>query len=103
MATGDPSHGSAEHRDYSALVILAILGLLEIVILYVLIAVDTPVTPMVRRLLENPAGVFTLVMCVVTLLCFGMAGFLSWAERHHGKTMRGSAPPMGAPTPEQRD
>jgi hypothetical protein len=61
-------------RDYTALIILAVLGSLEIAILYLLIAVDTPLAPMVRRLLENPAGVFTLVMIVVTLLCFGRRG-----------------------------
>jgi hypothetical protein len=103
MASRDASDGSAERRDYTALVILAILSLLEITILYVLIAVDTPVTPIVRRLLENGAGVFTLVMFVVTLLCAGMAGFLSWVERYHKKTTSGSAPTVGPPAHDRRD
>ncbi len=53
---------------------------MEIAILYALIALDTPLKPLVYRLLQNPAGVFTLVMCVVMILIVGMIGFLSWAE-----------------------
>jgi hypothetical protein len=39
----------------------------------------------VQRLLRNPAGVFTLVMCVVMILMLGMIGFLSWAKWLHKK------------------
>lgn len=54
--------------------------------LYVVIALDTPLSPLVHRLLENPVGVFTLVMCVVMILICGMVGFLSWAEWLHKRS-----------------
>jgi hypothetical protein len=82
MAPEPPPH-APPRRDYSALVILAALVTLEIAFLYVLIVVETPLTPVIRRALQNPAGVFTLVMVVVTLLSIGMAGFLWWGERRH--------------------
>lgn len=83
-ADESPPHPTAA-RDYSALVILAVLAGVEVAILYVVIALDTPLKPLVHRLLQNPAGVFTLVMCVVLILIGGMIGFLSWAERLHKK------------------
>lgn len=64
---------------------------LEIVILYVLIAVETPLTPLVRRAMRNPAGLFAVVMAALTLVCIIMAGLLSWAERLHRR--RASHPP----------
>ena len=67
--------------DYSGLWILLTLAAVEVALLYVLIAVDTPATPLVRRLMRNPFGVFSLVMGVVTLLCFGMAFLLATRER----------------------
>jgi len=77
---------SRSARDYSGLIILAVLCGLEVGILYVLIAFDTPLRPIVDRLLKNPAGVFTLVMSVVFLLILGMWGFTSWAERAYKKS-----------------
>jgi hypothetical protein len=62
-----------------------VLAAVEIAILYAMIALDTPLRPLVHRLLQNPAGVFTLVMCVVLILILGMIGFLSWAEWLHKK------------------
>jgi hypothetical protein len=63
---------SAQHpttsRDYSALIILAVLVGVEVAILYVVIALDTPLRPLVQRLLQNPPGVFTLVMSVAGLV-----------------------------------
>ena len=73
-------------RDSSALIMLAAMVVLEVVILYLLIAIETPVSPIVRALLKNPAGVFTLVMLVVSLLSFGMAAFLWWGQRQHRDT-----------------
>ena len=67
--------------DYSGLWILLMLAAVEVALLYVLIAVDTPATPLVRRLMRNPFGVFTLVMGVVTILCFGMAFLLGARQR----------------------
>jgi len=83
-----PSEPATIRRDYTAIVLVGLLGLVEIAILYVLIAVDTPVTPLVRALLRNPFGVFTLVMAVVVLLCFSMVGILSWAEWAHKRRLR---------------
>ena len=56
-------------------------SLLEVAILYVLITVDTPLRPVVDRLMSRPAGIFVLVLSVVTMLCVTMAGFLLWLER----------------------
>ena len=81
--TSKESRRQTRSRDYTAPVILAILAALEVAILYVVIVFDTPLSPLVQRLLENPAGVFTLVMCVVLVLILAMIGFLSWAERAH--------------------
>lgn len=75
-------------RDYTALIVLGTLVCVEVALLYVLIAVETPLSPLVRRALDNPAGIFAVVMVVVTLLCFGMAGFLSWAEWLHKRRAR---------------
>lgn len=55
----------------------------EVAILYVVIALDTPLRPLVQRLLQNPAGVFTLVMGVVMILILGVIGFFSWAQWLH--------------------
>jgi hypothetical protein len=79
----EPAPHAPPRRDYSALVILGALVTLEVAFLYVLIVVETPLTPVIRRALDNPAGVFTLVMVVVTLLSIGMAGFLWWVEWLH--------------------
>jgi hypothetical protein len=76
----DPSDVPPE-RSYGALIILGILAGFEIVILYLLIAIETPLSPIVQRLMKNPAGVFTLVMIVVTLLSFATAGFFGFVER----------------------
>jgi hypothetical protein len=92
MAADDPADiSSGQPRDYTALRILGVLCLLEIGLLYVLIAVDTPLTPLVRRLLRNPGGVFALVMFVVTLLCIGMALVLTVREKMRGPTPRDPA------------
>ncbi len=68
-------------RDYTALKYLGALCLAEIGLLYLLIAVETPLSPIVRQLRRNPFGVFTLVMVVVTLLIYGMAAILGLRER----------------------
>lgn len=73
--------GGPPRRDRTVPVMIAVLSGLEVAILYVLIAVDTPLAPVVRRALENPFGVFAVVMSVLTVLMFGMAGFLTWSER----------------------
>jgi hypothetical protein len=87
MATEQASNARAHRRDYTALTLIAALGVAEVAILYVLIAVETPLTPLVQRLLDNPAGVFTLVVTVVWLLSIGVTLILGWAERRHPKTL----------------
>lgn len=82
---------SLSSSDHSGLVILGSLVGAEIAILYLVIAVETPLTPLVTRLLSNPAGVFTLVMSVVLILILGMAGFLSWAEWLHQRRTKNDA------------
>lgn len=52
----------AQSPDYSSLRYIAALGFVEVAILYILIAVDTPLSPLVHKLLRNPFGVFTIVM-----------------------------------------
>lgn len=75
----------AKPRDYTALWILAGLSAVEIAVLYVIIALDTPITPLVNRMLQNPFGVFGLVMTIVTVLSFGMAALLGLRERAAAK------------------
>jgi hypothetical protein len=72
-------------REYSGLIILAVLAAAETGMLYGLIVLETPLTPAVHRMLETPVGVFALVMCVVGVLILGMIGFTSWAEWLHRK------------------
>ncbi|HVE78155.1 MAG TPA: hypothetical protein VNA89_04820 [Gemmatimonadaceae bacterium] len=102
MAAEHTSDDSTERRDYTAIIILGTLGLLEVGILYVLIAVETPVTPLVHRLLEKPPGVFVVVMFVVTSLCFGMAGLLACAEWLHRRRAAGGVPRAASAAPEER-
>lgn len=90
--TSEESPGPTPSRDYRALVILAILAGLEVAILYVVIVLDTPLRPLAHRLLENPAGVFTLVMSVVTVLIVGMIGFLAWMEWAHKRRREDEQP-----------
>lgn len=76
-----PSEEPPVQRDYSGLWILGGLCSVEVAALYIVIALDTPVTPAVHRMLANPFGAFTLVMIIVTFLCVGMAILLSLLER----------------------
>jgi hypothetical protein len=79
--SNDPGKPGSSPGRWDGLIILVVLSVLEVVILYVLIAVDTPLAPVVRKLIRNPGGLFAVVMAAVTLLCIGMALFLGWAER----------------------
>ena len=63
--------------------ILGVLAGLEVAMLYMLIAVDTPLAPAVRRMVGRPAGLFTVVMGVVGVLIVGMWAFTAWAEWYH--------------------
>lgn len=53
--------------------------------MYVLVAVETPLSPLVARLLERPIGIFVLAMIGFSVVCVVMWGVLSWAERRYKK------------------
>jgi hypothetical protein len=74
--------GGAKGRpDYTSLRILASLCTAEVAILYVLIAVETPATRVVRRLLDTPSGIVVVVASVVTILLLGMIAVLLLSRR----------------------
>jgi hypothetical protein len=65
---------------------LLILGLpfaIEVLTLYVLIAIETPLTPLVNRLLQNALGIFTLACIGLLVVCAAMPIVLTIAERRH--------------------
>lgn len=72
---------SKNQPDYTALLILTSLCAAEVAILYVLIVVETPAAPIVRRLLETRAGLVAVVASVVTFLLIAMAGVLLLGRR----------------------
>lgn len=78
-----------QEPDYTAITIIAVLWLIQIGLLYVLIAVETPLSPIVRQLMTNAGGLFAVVMFVVALLCCGMSVFLYAMERFHTKRQNG--------------
>jgi xanthosine utilization system XapX-like protein len=80
MTTDDFTPEKEPRRDYTGLVFLALVAGSEIGILYVLIAVKTPLTPIVTKMLRDPFGVFTLVVIVVTFLCYVVAWVLRLVE-----------------------
>jgi hypothetical protein len=83
-------------RWWLGLVYLGLAAFLEVGFLYLLIVVDTPVAPAVRRALRNPAGLFAVVMGALTLVCFTMAILLGLAERVWA---RGGGPAGGGDPP----
>ena len=73
------------YRMTGLLILLLACGM-EVGLLYLLIAVETPLTPVVRRLMGNPFGVFVLVMSalvVVSLLMTGLLAIRERRQRHH--------------------
>ncbi|MBI3552179.1 MAG: hypothetical protein HY077_06650 [Elusimicrobia bacterium] len=69
-----------KRRDPTVLIILGALGTLEVLGIYLLIGLETPLTPYARRLTSNVFGLFALAMIVFTTLAFGMAFLLSILE-----------------------
>jgi len=65
----------------TGLVILLLACTLEVAILYLLIAVETPLQPLVRRVIQNPFGLFTVVMIAFVILAVIMTGLLTLLER----------------------
>jgi hypothetical protein len=76
VGTEDLGASPKGQPDYTAIRILVGLCLAEIAILYVLIAVETPVTPVVRRLLQTPSGIVVLIASVVGFLLLSMIAVL---------------------------
>jgi hypothetical protein len=81
VGTEDPGASPKPQADYTAIRIIAALGIAEIAILYFLIAVESPATPIVRRLLETPSGIVVLVAGVIGLLLLGMIALLLLRRR----------------------
>jgi hypothetical protein len=73
-------------------ILILVLGSLEDLILYLLIAVNSPVAPAIRRAIQNPFGLFAVVMSVVTFLSLGVAAVLSWVERRATRRDRDERP-----------
>lgn len=81
MGTEDPGASPKRPADYTAIRIIAGLGIAEIAILYFLIAVESPVSPIVRRLLQTPSGMVVLVAGVIGILLLGMIALLLLRRR----------------------
>ena len=73
-------------QRFGALVFLGLPCALQVVAMYVLVAVETPLSPFVARLLERPIGIFVLAMIGFTFVCIVMWGVLTWAERRYKRT-----------------
>lgn len=56
---------------------------LQILVMFVLIAVDTPLSPGVNKLLERPVGYVLLAGAGLTVVCFVMMIVLSVIEWRH--------------------
>ena len=70
-----------EQKSCLVPVLILILGTVEVLILYLLITVESPVAPAARKAIRNPFGLIAVVMSVVTILSFAVAGALSLVER----------------------
>jgi Co/Zn/Cd efflux system component len=88
--------GAKSSRGPGSLVYIGVLGAAQVAILYVLLAVETPLSPAVHRLVEKPSGVIVLALFGLSVVVVGMWAFTSWAERHQ-KKQEGS----DRPSPDQ--
>ncbi len=82
-------------RDYRGLILLLVLGSLEVLFIYLLLVVETPLAPIVRRAVEHWFGRILVALGVFVLLSFGMAAFLGWLEQ---LTKRGDDRGSSGPT-----
>ena len=67
---------------------LIVLGLplaVQVVAMYVLVAVETPLTPIVNKVMERPAGVFVLSAIGLLVVSVVMIAVLSVIERRQKK------------------
>jgi hypothetical protein len=80
-----PQSGSSTETgpNHGPLLILGLPFAIEVLTLYVLIAVETPLTPLVTRLQENAFGLFTLACIGLLVVCAVMSIVLTIAERRH--------------------
>jgi hypothetical protein len=81
MAPDEPPPSPRGERDYRGLVVLLVLGSLEVLIIYLLLVVETPLAPIVRRAVEHWFGRILVALSVFVLLSFGMAALLAWMEK----------------------
>ena len=77
----------------TAIIILVVLSALEVLILYALVVLDSPLSPAVQRALHSPLGVIGVVVSVLAILCAAMAVFLVYArKRDEHERSRGGSP-----------
>jgi len=86
IATDEPPPSPSGARDYRGLVLLLVLGSLEVLIIYLLLVLETPLAPIVRRAVEHWFGRILVALSVFVLLSFGMAALLGWMEKRAGRS-----------------
>ena len=76
----------------TAIIILVVLSALEMLILYALVVLDSPLSPAVKRALHSPLGVIGVVFSVLAVLCAAMAVVFLYARKRdaHERTRGGS-------------
>ena len=78
-----PKPASEDGPQYGPLVYLGLPCAVEIGTLYVLLAVETPLTPIVNRLRQYPGGLLVLAATGLLVVTVVMIGVYSWGERRH--------------------
>jgi hypothetical protein len=66
------------------LILIAVMGTLEVLILIGLLAFDTPLTPLARIAVEKPSGIAVLVASILLVLCLANAVFWAAFNRFKG-------------------
>jgi hypothetical protein len=78
-------------RDWTVPILIATLGALEILVLYVLLFFETPLTPFARRALETVGGTISLVLGILCVLMAGWAVLLALIKkRKEGRGREGA-------------
>jgi hypothetical protein len=84
-----PQPESAESGPHiGPLVFLGLPCAVQLVVMYLLIAVDSPFTPTVHRLLANTGGILLLAGFGLACVCVVMWSVLSWSEWRFKKRAR---------------
>ena len=77
----------------TAIIILVVLSALEMLILYALVVLDSPLSPAVKRALHSPLGVIGVVVSVLAVVGAAMAVFLVYARKRDAhERSRGGSP-----------